>query len=72
MENLNYFYKTSQTFVQIDDKTANVHYLTSVVQAKWGRDYVLVTNDCLPIEDCSGTQGVVNSFGVVSQLTAHH
>ena len=33
------------------------HYISSVIKQKWGEDYVLVTSDCLELEDSSGTQG---------------
>ena len=54
------FTHTGQTFIDLSESTANVHYITSVVQTKWGHDYVLVTSDGLRIEDSSGTQGMYN------------
>ena len=47
----------NQTFISISEANANVHFIQNVVQQKWGRSYVLVTSDGLPIEDSSGTQG---------------
>ena len=51
------FTHKSQMFIDIKEDTANVHYITDVIQRKWGNSYVLVTNDGLMIEDCSGTNG---------------
>jgi hypothetical protein len=51
------FSHKSQTFVDINEENANVHHITSVIQRKWGSDYVVVTNDGWMIEDCSGTNG---------------
>ena len=39
------FQKKGQAFVNVNEKTANVHYITSVIQKKWGEEYVLVTDD---------------------------
>ena len=50
-----------QTFITISEPNANVNYIQSVVQQKWGREYILVTSDGLPIEDGSGTQGQADS-----------
>uniref|UniRef100_A0A1X7UYK0 RING-type domain-containing protein n=1 Tax=Amphimedon queenslandica TaxID=400682 RepID=A0A1X7UYK0_AMPQE len=52
------FAHQAQTFIDIRDDTANVTYPTSMVHRKWGNDYVIVTTDGLPIEDCSGTKGL--------------
>lgn len=51
------FTQIGQLFVDISEATANIHYISSVVEKKWGADYVLVTSDGLRIEDSSGTQG---------------
>ena len=51
------FSSIGQTFIDVTDSTANVHYITDVVQKKWGSEYVLVTADGLKLEDSSGTQG---------------
>ena len=48
----------NQTFISVSEANANVHFLQTVIQQKWGRNYVLVTSDGLPIEDSSGTQGL--------------
>ena len=51
------FQKLGQTYVSVSEATANVRYISSVIKEKWGEDYVLVTSDCLELEDSSGTQG---------------
>ena len=51
------FTRLSQAFIDITESTANVPFITSVIQAKWGGEYVLVTADRLQIEESSGTQG---------------
>lgn len=51
------FTTQNQTFVDVTEITANLHYISSVVQRKWGSQYVLVTSDGLKIDDSSGTQG---------------
>ena len=48
----------TQPFVDVTESTANVIYITSAIQSKWGSQYVLVTSDGLQIEDGSGTQGM--------------
>lgn len=42
------------------ENTANVPYLSNVVQEKWGmgEDYVMVTSDGLRVEDSDGTRGM--------------
>lgn len=52
------FSKTGQVFIDINDTTANINYITSVVQQTFGTDYVVVTADGLKIYDSAGTQGV--------------
>lgn len=51
------FTQQCQTFIDIREDTANAIHITSMIQIKWGNDYVLVTKDGLPIEDCAGTKG---------------
>lgn len=52
------FHHIGQLFVDITEATANVNYILSVVQRKWGEDHTIVTADGLQLEDCCGTQGV--------------
>lgn len=49
------FMPHNQTFVDVTEATANVNYVTSAVQRKWGSDYNLVTSDGLKVDDSSGT-----------------
>lgn len=53
------FQKLGQTFVDVNETTSNVDYISNCVQRKWGRDYTLVTSDGLRIEDSTGTQGIL-------------
>ena len=41
----------------LTEATANIYYITGMIQNKWGKDFVLVTGDGLKIEDSSGIQG---------------
>ena len=52
----------AQIFVGVTDATAHVDYITSEVNKIWGQGHDLVTNDGLPIVDCSGTQGIYFLF----------
>ena len=49
----------AQIFIDIREDTANVTYLNSMIQSKWGSNYVIVTSDGLPIEDCAATKGIL-------------
>lgn len=49
--------KIGQMFTQINETNANVSYITNVITEKWGPGYVLVTADCLKIDDSDGTRG---------------
>ena len=52
------FLAQNQTFVDVTEATANLHYISSAVQRKWGQEYSLVTSDGLKLDDSSGTQGM--------------
>lgn len=52
------FNTESQTFVKLTESTANVPFISNVIQSGWGEKYMLVSNDGLEIEDSSGTQGI--------------
>ena len=54
--------KVKQMFIDVTDDTSNVHYINSIVREKWGPGHITVTNDGLPVEDSSGTQGLSTSF----------
>ena len=45
------FTQLNQTFITVTDTTANVDYISSAVQRKWGADHVLVTADGLRLDD---------------------
>lgn len=51
------FKQLGQLFVDITEATANVQHVQSVVQNRWGPDYVLVTADGLRLDDSPGTKG---------------
>ena len=52
------FKQMGQLFIDITEGTANVEYVhASVVQNKWGPDYILVTVDGLQLHDSPGTKG---------------
>lgn len=51
------FKQITQTFIELMDSTANVEYILSVVQRRWGPDFIIVTHDGLPIEESPATQG---------------
>ena len=53
------FMAQNQTFVDVTDTTANLHYVSSAIQRKWGSEYVVVTSDGLKLDDSSGTQGML-------------
>ena len=50
------FEKLGQTFVEVNESMANVDFITTCIQRKWGYDYVLVTNDSLRVEYSAGIQ----------------
>ena len=52
------FKQLGQLFVDINEATANVQYVQSVVQNRWGPDYILVTADGLQLDDSLGTKGM--------------
>ena len=45
-------------FFDINQATANVLHITEMVQAKWGHDYQILSNEGLPIGDSIGTRGI--------------
>ena len=52
------FMAQNQTFVDVTETTANLHYVSSAIQRKWGPEYIIVTSDGLKLDDSSGTQGM--------------
>ena len=65
------FHSLEVTYVDLKPSTANVLYVQSCVQKKWGDDYVIVSNDGLRICDSSATRGMLNTvlFTSVVQLS---
>ncbi len=57
------FSQLNQTFVTVTDITANVDYISSAVQRKWGADHVLVTADGLRLDDSA--QGMLITYGCI-------
>ena len=53
------FHKLGQAFIDVNEATANIYYISAVVQRKWGDEHIIVTGDGLKIEDSSGTQGML-------------
>ena len=51
------FEKIGQMFVDVGEGTATVPYIQSTMQAEFGSNYTLVTNDGLELHDSAGTQG---------------
>ena len=49
------FTKTGQAFIDVNEMTANINYITTVCQSRWGEGYKVVTADGLPIDDSAGT-----------------
>ena len=45
------FKQMGQLFIDITEATANVEYVQSVIQSKWGPDYIPVTVDGLQLND---------------------
>ena len=52
------FTAQNQTFIDVTEATANLHYVSTAMQRTWGVDYILVTADGLKLDDSSGTQGM--------------
>ncbi|KXJ12064.1 hypothetical protein AC249_AIPGENE28750 [Exaiptasia diaphana] len=53
------FEEEDQAFVTISESTANVPYITSTAKTAFDKDIVLVTANGLPINDSSGTKGLL-------------
>ena len=44
-------------YVDLKPSTANISYVQSFVQELWGPQYIVVSNDGLPISDTAATRG---------------
>ena len=47
----------SYNYVDLKASTANITYVQSFVQDLWGPQYIVVSNDGLPISDTTATRG---------------
>jgi len=52
------FLSQQQTFIEINESTANVEHILGVVRGRWGQGYILVTQDGLTLEESPATQGI--------------
>ena len=52
------FQPVTQTFIDLVDSIANLEHILSIIQRRWGSEYIIVTNDGLPLEDSPATQGM--------------
>jgi len=55
------FYYQQKPVIEINATTANFEYILGVVRGKWGKEYVLVTQDGLMLEESPATQGIACS-----------
>jgi len=51
------FTEIKQTFVSLDEQSANVSCVTKLAKEKFGEEIIIVSGNGLPIEDESGTKG---------------
>jgi hypothetical protein len=52
------FEPLSQTFISLVEATANLDYILTTMQRRWGQDYRVVTGDGIELEDSPATQGL--------------
>ena len=62
------FVNHGQMFTTVVESTATVPYLSSMIQEKWGKGYVLVTSDGLRLEDSDGTRGMYKPIHSIKVL----
>jgi len=46
------FKSSSITFIDLQEETAKLDYVTTVIKGKWGEEYVIVNNDGLILQQC--------------------
>ena len=51
------FKSVDVTYVEITPSNCNIEHVQSHIQSRWGEEYVVVSNDGLPIGDCPATRG---------------
>ena len=56
------FEKGEVTYVEIQESSANIDYISREIQLLWGEEYHIVTPDGMEVKDCSGTRGKINDL----------
>lgn len=51
------FNPSHQAYIEVQESTATVEYITEEIRKKWGESYTLVTNDGLELESSAATKG---------------
>ena len=65
------FLPISQTYVEVTESTATLDHILNMVKRRWGDQYVLVTSDCIQLEDSPATQGLLLFMHALSQSFLH-
>ena len=55
-----YFQPIAQIYIDITEHSANVANIKSCIQKKWGTQYILVGGDGVELEECPGTEGLLD------------
>ena len=63
------FRPIAQIYVDVTEQSANVGFIKGYIQKKWGSEYTLVGSDGVELEDCPGTEGLLN---FIANLTCMH
>ena len=61
------FNNENQTYITVTEGTANLDYISQVVQRKWGAGYVLVTSDGLKLDDSAQGMYAMEEYQLVLQ-----
>ena len=51
------FEVTGQTHIELTEETANLRYILETIHKCWGKEFKIVTNDGVELEDSPGIQG---------------
>ena len=51
------FEPIKQTFIELVDSTANIDFILAIARQRWAKEYALVTQDGLRIDNSPVTQG---------------
>ena len=54
-----------QSFIEVNEKSANVGYIRTQVQQEFGPEYTVVTADGLEVKDSTGTQGIIYIYCMI-------